>query len=90
MKSKIHYVSEDGSSSVMEEEPILFTLSTMYNVQETSGSQCYVPSSKPFRFKSIYVYDINIDLCQNVHSIVVNSKVVIFVDLFVLCMMCHY
>jgi hypothetical protein len=30
---------------------ILFTIKTMHKVQQTNGSQCYIPSSKPFRIK---------------------------------------
>jgi hypothetical protein len=30
---------------------ILFTLKTMDKVQETNGSQCYIPPSKPFRIQ---------------------------------------
>jgi hypothetical protein len=30
---------------------ILFTIKTMDKVLETSGSQCHIPSSKPFRIQ---------------------------------------
>ena len=70
IKYKIHYVSEDGSSSVFRRTRvgpvdwaslnhrtififhILFTIKTMHKVQQTSGSQWYIPSSKTFRIPS--------------------------------------
>jgi hypothetical protein len=45
---------------------ILFTIKTMHKVQQTSGSQCRIPSSKPFRIqdrKCMYKTEVCSDLC---------------------------